>query len=193
MARKTGTTEYAVLGMLAGGPGSGYDLKKRIEGSVAHFWQESYGQIYPILARLAADGLVERRLERQKGKPDRHVYSITPAGLERLGRWLGEPVAEEKFRSELLLKVFFGRRRPVEETSRLVERFQERQQALARIFAEREQELRRKHAAHPGQPYWLMTLHFGQYRTEALLRWSEETIRTLERLGRASGKRARNR
>ena len=31
MAAKGGTTEYAVLGMLALGPGSGYDLKKRID------------------------------------------------------------------------------------------------------------------------------------------------------------------
>ena len=109
MARKTGTTEYAVLGMLARGPGSGYDLKKRIEGSVAHFWSESYGQIYPILARLASRQLVERRLERQKGKPDRYVYSITAEGRESLGAWLGEPVREQGFRSELLLKLFFGR------------------------------------------------------------------------------------
>jgi len=91
MAAKGGTTEYAVLGMLALGPGSGYDLKKRIEGSIAHFWSESYGQIYPILAHLASQGLVERRLERQKGKPDRQVYSITAEGQERLGAWLTAP------------------------------------------------------------------------------------------------------
>jgi hypothetical protein len=41
------TSRYALLGMLSLGPGSGYDLKKRIEGSLAHFWSESYGQIYP--------------------------------------------------------------------------------------------------------------------------------------------------
>ena len=86
MARKAGTTEYAVLGMLGWGPASGYDLKKRFEGSVGHFWSESYGQIYPILARLATQGLAERRLERQKGKPDRYVYSITAEGEQRFGR-----------------------------------------------------------------------------------------------------------
>lgn len=193
MATKTSTTEYAVLGMLAGEPGSGYDLKKRIEGSVAHFWQESYGQIYPILARLAAEGLVDRRLERQKGKPDRHVYSITPAGMERLVRWLGEPAKEESLRNEFLLKLFFGRRRPVVETIRHVERFKERQETQARAFAERERELRRKHATHPGLPYWLMTLHYGQCRTEALVRWSEDTLKTLIRLGRADATRARSR
>ena len=193
MASKTSTTEYAVLGMLAGEPGSGYDLKKRIEGSVAHFWQESYGQIYPILARLASEGLVDRRLERQKGKPDRQVYSITPAGMDRLVLWLGEPAKEESFRSEFLLKLFFGRRRPATETIRHVERFKERQESLARIFAERERELRRKHAGHPGLPYWLMTLHYGQYRTEALVRWSEDTLKALGRLSRAATTRARSR
>ena len=85
------------------------------------------------------------------------------------------------------------RRRPVDETIRHVGRFKERQQALGRVFAERERELRRKHSAHPGLPYWLMTLHFGQYRTDALIRWCEETIKTLERLGRASAKRAKSR
>ena len=191
MARKTGTTEYAVLGMLALGPGSGYDLKKRIEGSVAHFWSESYGQIYPILARLASRRLVERRLERQKGKPDRYVYSITAEGRERLGAWLAEPAREQPFRSELLLKLFFGRHRPVAESIRHVERFGERQLALKRSYADSERELLRKQRAHPELPYWLMTLRFGQSRANALLRWSEHTLETLERLSRAPARRAK--
>jgi DNA-binding PadR family transcriptional regulator len=193
MARKAGTTEYAVLGMLGLGPASGYDLKKRFEGSVGHFWSESYGQIYPILARLAAEGLAERRLERQKGKPDRSVYSITAEGEKRLGAWLGEPAQEQGFRSELLLKLFFGRRRPVEESIRHVERFREKQQVLKRGYADRERELLRKHRAHPDLPYWLMTLRFGATRANALLRWSEETLKALERLSRASTRRAKSR
>ena len=193
MARKAGTTEYAVLGMLGLGPASGYDLKKRFEASVGHFWSESYGQIYPILARLAAEGLAERRLERQKGKPDRSVYSITAEGEKRLGAWLGEPAQEQGFRSELLLKLFFGRRRPVEESIRHVERFRETQQVLKRGYADRERELLRKHRAQPDLPYWLMTLRFGATRANALLRWSEETLKTLERLSRASTRRAKSR
>ena len=193
MARKAGTTAYAVLGMLALGPGSGYDLKKRIEGSIAHFWSESYGQIYPILAHLAARGLVERRVERQKGKPDRQVYSITAEGLDRLGRWVEEPVREAGFRSELLLKLFFGRRRPVEESIRHVERFRERQQALMRGYAEGERALKRERRTHPDLPYWLMTLHFGQFRAGALVRWSDETLLALTRLRRAPARRAKSR
>ncbi len=193
MAAKGGTTEYAVLGMLALGPGSGYDLKKRIEGSIAHFWSESYGQIYPILAHLASQGLVERRLERQKGKPDRQVYSITAEGQERLGAWLTAPARDESFRSELLLKLFFGRRRPLEESIRHLERFREKQQALRRDYADVERRLRHERRAHPDLPYWLMTLRFGQHRAGALLRWSDETLAALGRLRRRPARRAKSR
>jgi PadR family transcriptional regulator AphA len=60
-----------------------------IRQSVGHFWNESYGQIYPNLKKLASEGLVSRKTERQKGKPDRHVYSITDKGRERLKEMAG--------------------------------------------------------------------------------------------------------
>ncbi|MDH3629255.1 MAG: PadR family transcriptional regulator, partial [Acidobacteriota bacterium] len=43
------SSRYAVLGILTLEPMSGYDIKKFIETSVAHFWRESYGNIYPLL------------------------------------------------------------------------------------------------------------------------------------------------
>jgi DNA-binding PadR family transcriptional regulator len=53
---KKGKTRFAVLGILSYGPMSGYDIKKFYEKNVAGFWSESYGQIYPILKRLAEEG-----------------------------------------------------------------------------------------------------------------------------------------
>ena len=50
---KKSKTRFAVLGILSYGPMSGYDIKKFYEQNVAGFWSESYGQIYPILKRLA--------------------------------------------------------------------------------------------------------------------------------------------
>ena len=185
------SSEYAILGLLSLRPMSGYDIRKTVQESIRYFWSESYGQIYPILARLASRRLVERRLERQKGKPDRYVYSITAEGRERLGAWLAEPAREQPFRSELLLKLFFGRHRPVAESIRHVERFGERQLALKRSYADSERELLREQRAHPELPYWLITLRFGQSRANALLRWSEQTLETLERLSRAPARRAK--
>src|SRR2546422_4002758 len=79
-ARRANTSRYAILGVLSRRPMSGYDVKKLIERSIAHFWSESYGQIYPILNRLAAEGLAERRRGKQPRKPERHVNSLTPNG-----------------------------------------------------------------------------------------------------------------
>src|SRR5256712_13582840 len=79
-ARRANTSRYAILGVLSRRPMSGYDVKKLIERSIAHFWNESYGQIYPILNRLAAEGLAERRRGRQGARADRPVYSLPPYG-----------------------------------------------------------------------------------------------------------------
>jgi len=38
------TSSFAILGVLSLGAMSGYDVKKLIERSIAHFWNESYGQ-----------------------------------------------------------------------------------------------------------------------------------------------------
>ena len=101
-----------LLGLLSVAPMSGYDLGQAIRASVGFFWNESYGQIYPNLKRLAAEGFVTAKTERQKGKPDRRVYSITKKGRERLAAWLAVAPQPEIPRNELLLKLFFGAQVP---------------------------------------------------------------------------------
>jgi PadR family transcriptional regulator, regulatory protein AphA len=177
--------------MLSLGPGSGYDLKKRIEGSIAHFWSESYGQIYPMLGHLADEGLAERTRERQQGKPDRQVYALTPSGREVLAQWLAAPAKHEGFRSELLLKLFLGSHAGVDVNVRHVEEFQRQQRALLERYTAVRKGLRE--STHPDQPYWLITLSYGEHRCRALLQWCDETLRTLRRLGRRRAARPRRR
>ncbi|HEY6098279.1 MAG TPA: PadR family transcriptional regulator, partial [Anaeromyxobacter sp.] len=115
-------TRYVVLGMLTTGPLTGYGLRQRIGESVGHFWQESFGQLYPALRRLAADGLVEARAT--QGGPGRGgaTYHVTAAGRAALAGWLAVPPALEPQRNELLLKVFFAGAVPPEVTSRNLDR-----------------------------------------------------------------------
>ena len=160
MARKTSTPEYAVLGMLAGEPGSGYDLKKRIEGSIAHFWQESYGQIYPMLKRMAAQGLVKARIERTNGKPDRQVYSLTQSGRAELEAWMGQPPAVPSPRNELLLKLFFGARGKTEDMVRHVEGFSEQSADGDGVGAHPPGPLRRQRAQFRDEPARLVEVLF---------------------------------
>ncbi len=171
---------------------SGYDVKKLIERSIAHFWSESYGQIYPILNRLADEGLAARRQEMQPGKPARHVYSLTTKGRAELERWLAIPARPEPSRSELLLKLFLGGAGPVSDSVAQVEHCRARQRELLDTYVGIEGRLRKEMAGHPQLAFSLITLHYGQRRCRATLAWCEETLATLKRLGARPARRARS-
>jgi PadR family transcriptional regulator, regulatory protein AphA len=171
-----------LLGLLSVESMSGYDLGQAIHASIGFFWNESYGQIYPSLKRLGAAGLVRARKERQKGKPDRQIYSITDKGRAHLAQWLALAPQPEVPRNELLLKLFFGARVSPAIMAGSVERRAEREQALLRKIEKAIDEIdeevaRRQHL--PDAPYWRMTARFGQLEFEAHLRWAKETLAAL--------------
>ena len=172
-----------LLGLLTIESMSGYDLGLTIRSSVGHFWNESYGQIYPNLKKLAAEGFVSSRTERQKGKPDRHIYSITGEGREHLAAWLAVEPQSEIPRNELLLKLFFGAQVPAEILIGYVERMVETERALVLKFAQVEEEEIAANQQYPDAPYWKMAARFGQLELEAHLRWPEETLVELNSLG----------
>jgi PadR family transcriptional regulator AphA len=171
-----------LLGVLAIEPMSGYDLGLTIRQSVGHFWNESYGQIYPNLKKLASEGFVIRKTERQKGKPDRHIYSITEKGRERLKRWLAVPPQPEIPRNELLLKLFFGEQVPTEILIGYVERMANERRGFLELLERAEREEIEKNRHYPGAPYWRMAAHFGQIEMRAHLRWAEETLAELKKM-----------
>ncbi|MBT8081566.1 MAG: PadR family transcriptional regulator [Gammaproteobacteria bacterium] len=96
------------LGMLTEGPASGYDLKKQFESSFAHFFAAGYGSIYPALASLAEQGLVDCEEIPQEGKPDRKVYCISDAGRQHLLEALRNTTPCHKIRSEFLAMLCFA-------------------------------------------------------------------------------------
>ena len=91
MKENTGKSKYVILGMLARMPQTGYTIKKWIENEYSHFWQESYGQIYPTLKKMVAEGLAVTSNNRQSGNGRGQIVynSLTQAekssqiGLER--------------------------------------------------------------------------------------------------------------
>jgi DNA-binding PadR family transcriptional regulator len=176
---------------------SGYDLGQSIRTSIGFFWNESYGQIYPNLKKLAAAGLVTAKTEKQKGKPDRQVYSITPSGRAHLEKWLAVEPQPEVPRNELLLKLFFGAQAGPETVIGYVERMAQRENAFLKKFREVEREQIAQMKRYPDAPYWRMAARFGQLELEAHLRWAEETLTALRKMAagrrrRAIGKEKRN-
>lgn len=109
-----------VLGMLALGPRSGYDIKAAVDRSTRFFWAGSYGQIYPELRRLEAEGLIAGE-DASTGSRSRRVYEITDDGRKALEDWLlGESVTIE-LRDESLLRLFFSDALPREQALGLLE------------------------------------------------------------------------
>lgn len=189
MARRTSSSMQALLGLLTIEPMSGYDLGQMVRTSIGHIWSESYGQIYPSLKRLAADGLVSRKTETHKGRPDRHIYSITRKGREQLTRWLEVPPQAEVPRNEMLLKLFFGAQVPAEILIRNVERMAEEHRALLEKFERVERDEIDQHPEYPDAPFWKMAARYGQIEMEAHLRWAEETLDALRKM---AGKQKRS-
>ncbi|BAY09801.1 PadR family transcriptional regulator [Calothrix sp. NIES-2098] len=172
-------SKYAILGILSFGPKSGYDIKKKIEASTSNFWSESYGQIYPILKRLVAEGLATQSIEAQVGKPDRHVYQLTDNGLQELQRWLTEPIEPQVDRIEILLKLFFGQHITLAENIRHVEEFYNLQQQLLQKYQAIAEKIKTKEADNPNAAYWLITASYKLHVTQALISWCEETLSQL--------------
>lgn len=101
---------HALLGFLSIRPMSGYDLKRRVDESVGHFWTADQAAIYRTLADLDTQGLVTHERVAQMSRPDRKVFHLTEAGRETLDAWLVAPLPPVPRREPLLVKLFFAGR-----------------------------------------------------------------------------------
>jgi len=93
----------AALGLLPQQPGSGYDLLKTFEKSMANVWPATQSQLYGELNKLADSGLIEVA---DIGPRGRKEYRITRAGRAELQRWMMNPQNDPPFRDASLLRVF---------------------------------------------------------------------------------------
>jgi len=82
---------HVLLGLLARGPASGWDLGTRLSEDPALGWNAELAQIYPSLRRLLRGGFVALRRRRSPKGPPRREYRLTAAGRKQLSaemsRW----------------------------------------------------------------------------------------------------------
>jgi DNA-binding PadR family transcriptional regulator len=103
---------FATLGLLAQRPGSGYDLLKRFEESMANVWPATQSQLYSELNRLADAGLIEVT---DVGPRGRKEYRVTTAGRAHLRRWITDASDDPPLRRPDLLRVFLLGELPAED------------------------------------------------------------------------------
>jgi PadR family transcriptional regulator AphA len=160
-------TGYVILGMLALGVRTGYDIKASVDQSTRFFWAASYGQIYPELRRLEEAGLVEGESSPTGGRK-RREYQLTPAGRAELLRWLEAPPSMPELRDESLLKLFFADALPPEQA---IEQLRMRTAGHAEFLAL----LHEIQARTVGDPTFVdLVLRYGIAYAEFNVAWCEE-------------------
>jgi DNA-binding PadR family transcriptional regulator len=97
---------YALLGLLARAPRSGYDLLQLLEEPLGFFWSARRSQIYPELARLEAARLARHVVVPQRDRPAKKLYEPTEAGLADLRDWVEAPQKPAPERDIFLLQVY---------------------------------------------------------------------------------------
>lgn len=113
--------KFAILELLHHKPLSGYQLKRRFQGSIVFFWRANHSQIYLELKRMEKAGLVVSSQVPQDGRPTKIVYAVTAKGLQALTQWLREPPKIQSVKDEMLLKCFaFNLIEPDEAAAQLV-------------------------------------------------------------------------
>ncbi|HEY9458601.1 MAG TPA: PadR family transcriptional regulator [Gaiella sp.] len=171
------TTEYAILGLLAGGESSGYDLARTADRTIVYMWSPSRSQIYKVLPRLLAWGLATSREVEQRGRPDKAVYRITRAGRSILRAWLEDDAEDPERGADLfLLKLFLAGAAPPEAALRQLDAYRGRLERRLGVFEQMERELP------DDEPlYGRVALAHGLAQVRATLAWVEDARPQLER------------
>lgn len=100
---KKGLIELCVLAMAAQKERYGYELASALSSPDGFSVPE--GTVYPVLRRLAADGLLSSRWEESSSGPPRKYYRATPKGMAHLdwlvSQWKTTVSAVDRFISKM--------------------------------------------------------------------------------------------
>lgn len=175
--------DMVILGLLSHENLTGYDIKKRIDGSIRFFWKGSFGSIYPALAALEESDLIRKEQSDENGSGrERIVYSITDGGRACLMEWLQESRTVNDMKYEILLKIFFGSAVDNNVSIATIESFENEiatdlamlrfyKSNLAGVLNERD------------HVFFYLTVSFGVETYEAYLRWCTEAKKILTEKG----------
>jgi PadR family transcriptional regulator AphA len=173
-------TAAAVLGMIALGARSGYEIRRAAELSVRFFWALGPPQVYAQLKALEADGLIAGSDEARGERPRRH-FRLTDAGHEALRTWVTEPAegGAMELRDPELLRLFFADVVDHDAARARVDQIRRRSHEALRTFdheilpaAARAQEAGSRFPGHVAE--------FGRELHEFIAGWCDRVERSLE-------------
>ena len=161
LSRELNATAASLLGFLASGSMSGWELAEAVEATIGNFWNVTRSQIYRELARLTELGLVEPG---ELGPRNRRRYTITTSGHGAFKDWIRREPGEELIRFPLLLTLFFAEHVSPEELAGFVDMHRRRHEQRLAFY-------RTMMEGAPVDSPRVQTLRFGSAYEETLLRW----------------------
>ena len=183
--------KHILLGMLRH-PSSGYDLKKKFNTSLRHFWRAELSQIYPQLQKLEQRGFLTSATDVPDKGPPRKIYHRTAEGREELISWLAEgPIVGEEKISYLAQVNFLGE---LPCTEQALEYMQQLRDYMSDWLIQLE-EIEREWAANDGRYpdalpdaefYSQLTLALGRAKVKANIDWCEQCMQRIRARQRPS-------
>jgi PadR family transcriptional regulator AphA len=184
---KSMSIKHAVLGLLAEGEKSGYDLVREFDYRRSVVWPAPQNEIYRELAKLSEVGWIRPYGPQSATPRGRKLYTITAAGRRELRRWLLADDVDHSFRYEPVLRaVFLTQLKPEELRLRISRDLKFFERCLATLqkddriglSTEDQQQLAvNRRFARP--------LVAGFY--ESLIRWSQHCLRDIAAEQKSSG------
>jgi len=176
----------AILGLLAGRPMSGYDLRKVFRTTAMTAFSDSPGAVYPALRRLAQGGLIEGTIEGQDTLRPRQVFRLGKRGRTALAGSLERPVTRDdvvhRMDSLLLRFSFMSGLLGAGEIAAFLRRLAEETEGYLGVL---EAELR---TSGPGLPFTgRAALAQGVESYRATARWARKTLEEWIKTGSAKG------
>ena len=177
--------KYILLGFLNYQPMTGYDLKRLVDGSTAHFWHAYHSQIYTTLRKMEQDGLVTSVIDDSDEKLERRIYDITELGKSKFKQWLGKSLTElPPTKDALLVRLFFSGSRDrasvVDELRFQRQLHQQQLEIYQQIEPEKSSDNSDRIDFEREAKFWRMTLDLGLAYEQMYLDWLDETIAKIE-------------
>lgn len=172
------TLKYAILGLIASRPRSGYDISTEFNTTLSEFWNARHSQIYPELKKLTEEGMIQYEVAISGQVLEKKIYSITPAGKKDFMNWLSkdvpmEPTAKDIFR----LRMYYSGQLSREDRRMLLE--SQLEQHIDRLEHLKQNQKKFSHVPDPeeeGIGDYLVLLG-AIMREETTIQWLKECIR----------------
>ena len=156
--------EFVLLGSLMDGSKHGYEIRQFMSDTLDPTWFVGTSQLYLLLKRLEKSGLLESSLKRQRSRPAKRIYRVTPEGRAVFLDWLNQPIEYMRnFRFEFLAKLFFFHHLLLEGGERLIH-------SQVKNFEILQQRLKKKIKAE-NDPYTRLVFDFKLSTTKARRDW----------------------